>query len=243
MRQLLIILIEFILIIGLVIGIYYINLSQKENYPYKYQKPLMSTQLDLTDLELKEELRFFLAKELGLYEGEFQIINAVFLYTEQISGADYILVTLRAPDGNLCQITILRNFLPWAKWEINPKNFSVLEPLEPLIDNEASVPRWMQDLGVTAEQLDNYYRRYPEVAANRETAFLDLKTGKYNLPSDWYQTVFSFTAEKDKTIRLVPDKAEKIKANIVNSYWKADYPSEYLGLGYREYLYQKIKSH
>jgi hypothetical protein len=237
MRQLIILLTEFALIIALVVGIYYFNLSKTVNYPYKYQKPIIATHLDLTDQQLREELTFFLAKELGLYEGEFQILDVVFLYTQELSGADYILVTLRAPNGSLCQITVSRNFLPWARWVLNPKNFSVIEPIKPLIDYAIKVPKGMQDLGVTPEQLGRYYKKHPEVTLKGETAFLDAETGKYNLPSDWYQTVFNLMVEKDKTMRLVPDKGERLKAGMVNSYWKADYPTEYLGLGYREYLY------
>lgn len=240
MRQLIILFIEFVLIVALVIGIYYTNLSKKFNYPYRYNKPIMATRLDLSDLELRSELIFFLTKEMGLYEGEFKILDVVYLYTDEISGADYILVTLEAPNGKLCQLTVSRNFLPYAKWELNPKSFSVIEPLEPLLGSEVKVPQWMQDLGVTAQQLDKYYVTHPEEALKGETAFFDEKTGKYNLPSDWYQATFTLEI-KDKGIRLIPETDNKAKAAIVNFYWKADYPTEYLGLGYREYLYKKIR--
>ncbi len=240
MRQLIILFIEFVLIVALVIGIYYTNLFKKFEHPYRYSKPLMATRLDLSDLELRSELIFFLTKELGLYAGEFKILDVVYLYTDKISGADYILVTLKAPDGKLCQITVSRNFLPYAKWEVNPKSFSVIEPLEPILGSEVKVPQWMQDLGVTPQQLNKYYAAHPDVALKGEAAFLDEKTGKYNLPPDWYQTTFTLEIE-DKGIRLVPETDKKAKTAIVNSYWKADYPTEYLGPGYREYLYKKIK--
>lgn len=240
MRQLIILFIEFVLIVALVIGIYYTNLSKKFDYPYRYNKPIVASRLDLSDLELRSELIFFLTKELGLYEGEFKILDVVYLYTDKISGADYILVTLRAPDGKLCQITVSRNFLPYAKWELNPKSFSVIEPLQPLLGSEVKVPQWMQDLEITPQQLQKYYAAHPDVASKGEAAFFDEKTGKYNLPADWYQTTFTLEI-KDKGIRLVPETDKKVKTAIVNSYWKADYPTEYLGPGYREYLYKKIK--
>lgn len=241
MKQLIILLIEFALIVILVIGIYINNLSEKVNYPYHYDKPLMKTQLNLSDYKLKEELTFFLTKELGLHEGEFQILDAVYLYTNDISGADYILITLKSSDERLCQITVSRNFLPWAKWELNPKSFSVMEPLKPLLESSVVVPKWMQDLGVSAQQLKTYYVKHPDVALERESPFFDEKTKKFNLPPDWYQTVFTFAIQKDKTVRLIPDAGEKVKVDIVNSYWKADYPTAYLGLGYRGYLYKKIE--
>lgn len=240
MRQLIILFIEFVLIVALVIGIYYTNLSKKFDYPYRYNKPIMATRFDLSDPELRSELIFFLTKEMGLYEGEFKILDVVYLYTDEISGADYILVTLEAPDGKLCQLTVSRNFLPYAKWELNPKNFSIIEPLEPILGSEVKVPQWMQDLGVTAQQLDKYYVTHPEEALKGETAFFDEKTGKYNLPLDWYQATFTLEI-KDKGIRLIPETDKKAKTAIVNFYWKADYPIEYLGPGYREYLYKKIK--
>lgn len=242
MKQLVILFIEFALIIVIVFGIYYANLSKKAHYLYKYQKPIMATRLDLNDLKLREEIYFFLTKDLGLYTGEFQILDVVSLYTEKITGADYILITLETSDGNLYQITLTRNFLPWAKWEIGSSSFSVIEPLEPLLDHGIKVPKWMQDLGVTKEQLDIYYKKHPEVSLLGEYAFFDEEIGKYKLPSDWHQTIFTLKIEKGRIIQLVPDKEEKLKANIVNSYWQADYPIEYLGLGYREYLYKKIKT-
>lgn len=240
MKQLIILFIEFVLIVALVIGIYYANLSKKFDYPYRYNKPIVATHLDLSDLELRSELIFFLTKELGLYEGEFKILDVVYLYTDKISGADYILVTLEAPDGKLCQITVSRNFLPYAKWELNPKSFSLIEPWEPILGLKVKVPQWMQDLEINPQQLQKYYAAHTDVALKGEAAFFDEKTGKYNLPADWYQTTFTLEI-KDKGIRLVPEIDKKAKTAIVNSYWKADYPTEYLGPGYREYLYKKIR--
>lgn len=112
MKQLIILIIEFILIIGIVAGIYLANLTKKQNLPYIYQEPVIATRLGLSDTGLREELNFFLTKELGLSGGEFVIIDAVFLSTQELSGADYILITLKAYDGRLFQITVSRNSFP-----------------------------------------------------------------------------------------------------------------------------------
>jgi len=200
----------------------------------------MATRLDLSDLDLRSELVFFLSKELGLYGDEFKILDVVYLYTDKISGADYVLITFKAPDGNLCQITISRNFLPFAKWQLNPETFNVIEPIPPLLGPQTKVPQWMQNLGVTHEQLNQYYITHPDVALKGEAAFFDAKTGKYNLPSDWYESLFALEI-KEKGIRLVPQTEKGAKTTMINSYWKADYPTDYLGSGYREYLYKKIK--
>lgn len=241
MKKIIILLIEFALIIGLIISIYVLNLSKKIDYTYTYHKPLLRTQLSLSDYALKEGLLFFLAKELGLYAEELQILDVVYLYTNDITGADYILVTFNTADGRLCQITVSRNFLPWAKWETDPKSFNIIESPKTILESEFPVPKWMQELGVTAEQLRRYYAIHPEVSRAPEESFYDKKTGKFSLPADWYQTLFVLVTEKDKAPRLIPDRGEKVKAEIVDSYWKADYPREYLGLGYREYLYRKIE--
>lgn len=240
MKQLITLVIEFFLIILVAAGIYYVNLSKKFNYPYKYNKPILAMRTEVYDEQLRTELIFFLVKELGLYEGEFKMLDVVYLYTDKISGADYILVTLEAPDGKLCQLIVSRSFLPYSKWELNPESFNVIEPMESIGGFTEKVPKWMQDLGVTSEQLNNYYTAHPDVALKGESAFFDEKTGGYNLPSDWYKTMFTFEI-KEKGIRLIPETTQKGRTSIVNSYWKVDYPSEYLGPGYREYLYRKIK--
>lgn len=241
MRRLIILFIEFILIVGLVIGIYYANLSKKFEYPQRYNKPIMASQLNLPDQELRNEIIYFLSKELGLYGQEFEVLDIVYLYTDKISGADYILFTLRSPDGRLCQITVSRKFIPYAKWEINPESLSITEPFKSLLGAEVKVPKWMQDLEITPQQLEEYYATHPEVALKGESTFFDEETGKYNLPADWYQTMFVLEIKKDKTIRLIPEAGDKVKAAMVNSYWKADYPVDYIGPGYRQYLYEKIK--
>lgn len=245
MRQLLIVLIEVGLIIGLWAGIYFPYLY-KETVRSFPDKPLMSRQLHLLNFELEEELIYFLARQLGIYEGEFEIVDVVNLDTDQVAGTDYILITLKAPDGKLCQITVSRKSSPWAQWELNPENFNVVDFSMPGPVLGVEIPQWMKDLKITPEQVRAYFATHPQMAEKGEGAFIDEKTKKYKLPSDWYQTVkletvFKLEISKNKPIRFVSSMGESAKINALNSFWKADYPIEYSGPGYRAYLYGKVK--
>ncbi|RKY30683.1 MAG: hypothetical protein DRP74_06485 [Candidatus Omnitrophota bacterium] len=243
MKQLLTVIFEFLIIIAVVAGIYYYNLSRPPSARYRYQKPIVSTHMDLADLELKQELIFFLRQEFGLYTTEFEIIDVVFLSTHELSGNDHILVTLKTPDNRLFQVAVSKTFIPWAKWQLDRSGFAVIEPIKPLLGYELKVPEWMQELGVTQEQLNRYMSLHPEAAILGESAFVDKETGKYELPQDWYLTLFSLiTSEDKKGLRLVPEKAEEVNKNLIDSYWETDYPADYLGPGYRSYLYKKIKN-
>lgn len=91
-----------------------------------------------------------MARELGIFGGDFQILDAVSLSANEISGADYVMVTLKSPDGKICQLTLNRNLGTWGRWEINHKSLKVMQAPKP---GEAKVPKWMDDAGVTPEQL------------------------------------------------------------------------------------------
>lgn len=241
MRQLLYLLIEFVLIIAVVTGLYFTHFSRKPSEPFVYNKPIIRQQADIDNEELKKELIFFLNKELGLYSGTFEFVDAAFLHTNDLTGADLILVTLRAPDGRLCQLTVSRSSRPGARWQLDREHLKVVEPLTPVLESRQEVPQWMQDLGVTGEQLQMYYAAHPEAAKKGELAFFDPGTGQYSLPADWVQTVFTLVIDKDKTMRLIADSKEKTKKDMADSLWESDYASEYVGMGYREYLYDKVK--
>lgn len=241
MRQLVLVILEFALIIAIVAGLYYFNLSKKFGTPYKYQKPLIATRLDLEDEQLKKEIVFFLSKELGLYQGNFEVLDAVFLYTDKVSGADYILITFSGPDGKIYQVSVSRKFLPYAKWEIGSQGITVIQPVKPLASPGVEIPKWMRDLGVTPEQLAKYYAAHPGAFIRGEEAFRDQKTGEYNLPQDWHQTLFAVEIKKDKSTQLVPESGDKPQSPGFSSYWKSDYPVQYVGPGYRQYLYDKVK--
>jgi len=244
MRNIWVLFIEVLLVICLWIGAY--SIYRRSEARRLSHRTFVTSNLYLSNPELEEELIFFLARHLGIYDRNYEIVDVVNLNTRELVGADYILVTLRAPDGRLCQITVSRDRNPWAKWELNPENFEVIEVTESgAAGTQAAV--WMRELGITPEQVDEYCKAHPEIIEETEAAFLDIETGKHRLPADWYQAVkieksLRLEIGRDKTIRLISSMEKEAKARVVNSYWKSDYPEEYLGPGYREYLYRKIKA-
>jgi hypothetical protein len=243
MKNVWILFIEVSLIIGLWFGIY--TVYQKAQVKRFSHQSLVTSRLYLSDADMEEELIFFLSKKLGIYEHDYQIVDVVNLNTREVMGVDYILITLRAPDGRLCQVIVTRNSNPWAKWELDPVNFNVVDIVEPG-SLAGQVSQWMQELSITPEQVDAYYKAHPEFSRKGEVAFLDDKTGALQLPPDWYQVVkpeatFSLEIGKDKTVRIISSMGEEAKKRVLNSYWKPDYPTDYLGPGYREYLFRKLK--
>lgn len=70
---------------------------------------------------------------------------------------------------------------------------------------------------------------------------MNSKTGKYELPADWHQTVLTVVTGKDKALHSRAEVEGQAKTEEINTYWKPDYSTEYTGLGYRGYLYKKIK--
>ncbi|HTY45177.1 MAG TPA: hypothetical protein VMD52_04205 [Patescibacteria group bacterium] len=243
MRNVWILFAEVLCIIALWFGVY--TIYQKVQIRRFSHRPLVTDGIYLSDADIEEELIFFLSKKLGIYEQDYQVVDVVNLNTREVTGVDYILVTLRAPDGRLCQVIVSRNSNPWAKWELDPVNFNVVDIVEP--DSLAGqAPQWMQELSITPEQVNAYYKAHPELAQKGEAAFFDAKTGVRQLPADWYQVIkpevtFSLEIGKDKTVRIISSMGEEAKKRVVNAYWKADYPTDYLGGGYREYLFRKLK--
>jgi len=205
---------------------------------------LMTSRLRLANVELEEQLVFFLARKLGIYEGAFEIIDVVNLDTRDIAGADYILVTLKAPDGKLCQVTLTKQSYPWARWELVQESLTVSELPWSSPSVYIANTKWMEDLGITADEVRQYYTAHPEKVGNAiESAFLDRETGRYTLPPDWWQapkleSPFRLEINKDKTIDFV---SEMKQSNAYDYYWNVDYPSELVGPGYRVYLYKKVK--
>jgi hypothetical protein len=109
----------------------------------------------------------------------------------------------------------------------------------------SQTPQWMKDLGITTEQVSLYLRAHPNTVWNESSAFLDEKTGKYELPADWIQTLrsekkFSGKLDANNFITFVPHlKIGQPDGGLAAAYWAVDYPSEYMGGGYRNYLYDK----
>lgn len=206
----------------------------------------MTKQLHLSDSQIEEELVYFLARQLGIYEGEFQIVDAVNLDTDDIAGTDYILLTLKAPDGKMCQVTISRDAYPWAEWRLNKENLNVVDFSLPSSVFGPEIPEWMKNLRITPEEVLAYYAAHPDAKEKGEAAFIDDKTKKHRLPSDWYKTVkletaFKLQINKNKPVRFVSSMKEEAAVSALSSFWKTDYPVEYSGPGYRAYLYEKIK--
>ncbi len=229
-----------VLVISLWLGVYFTLLYKERKL--SPSKSLLTNHVYLSDTELEEELIFFLAKELEIYQGEFEIVDIVNLSTHEIAGADYILITLRAPNGNLYQIVVSRKAGPGTKWELNPKNLSLVDLPKYDFGFSKETTQWMKELGITPEQAFEYFKAHPDMYLKGEYVFFDEKTGKHRLPSDWFQTVkletqYKLLVNKNEPIRSVPS----IKKEEIGSLWKIDYPSQYLGPGYRAYLYGKIK--
>jgi len=228
------------LVVGLWLGIYFISIYKEKKSPVS--KSILANDVYLSDAELEKELIFFLAKELGIYQGEFEIVDIVNLSTHEIAGSDYILITTRAPDGKLYQVIVSRGSGIGAKWELSSKNLSPVDLPKYDFGFGRDTPNWMKELGITPEQAFEYFKLHPDMYLKAEHAFLDEKTGRHRLPSDWFQTVkletqYKLWVNKDESVRSVPT----MKEDKIRSLWKADYPTGYLGPGYRAYLYEKIK--
>jgi len=203
----------------------------------------INRRISLSNIDLEKELAFFLAKQFGIFEGSFEIVDIVNLNTTGITGTDYLLVTFKAPDGRFCQVSVARGSGPKAGWEILPESFSVSQ----FASYQPIMPIWMKDLGIAPEQLDEYYRAHPEAIALGERLFRDTQTGGYILPTDWFQTVkpvhkpYSIVLNQEHKITINPNMVTGTQTDMVNSYWKSDYPSDNIGPGYRAYLYGKVK--
>lgn len=207
---------------------------------------ILTRRLHLLNADIEDKIIFYLSRKLGIYEGALEIIDVVNLDTRGISGADYILVTLKAPDGKLCQVTLSRGSLPWSEWELNPENSSAKEMPQSALLPYAENAGWMRDLGITRDEVIRYYIAHPEIGPdnNIERAFLDKETGIRSLPSDWWKAAlsesrFRLEISKNKVLSFVSHMGSE---DPLNSYWAVDYPLDYSGPGYRGYLYKKIKS-
>lgn len=230
---------------GLLFGVYFVYPKFFNKADFSAATPLLSRDMRLLDGDLKEKLTFFMAKKLALYKGKFEIVDMIKLDTYEAIGLDYILIIMKAPNGKLCQVTISRSRLPWVKWQIDPENFSEVDI--PLAESVFELEKlsWLDELGVSPDQARRYYQAHPEIEPWSEAPFVDKTTGLYKLPSDWKEV-----ASAETTYKLDISKDEKLgyttslkigKTNPVSTYWKVDYPTDYLGPGYRAYLYEKVK--
>ncbi|MDD2703021.1 MAG: hypothetical protein PHC33_03340 [Candidatus Omnitrophica bacterium] len=218
-------------------------------YNYQPYEPLSSpafikSRLYLPGSDFEENLIFFLAGQLGIYEGEFEVLDMVNLELRNIAGMDYLLITLRTPNGDLCQVTIAKDIFPWTRWEIVPSSFTVVRLPEAGLRFAFDAPQWMRDLGITPEQVAGYFAEHPDMRLRGRDAFVDPKTQKQSLPVDWPVSVKKdkpprFSVNKNKKTGFSSVMADKNQVGLLNAYWKADYPVDYSGPGYRAYLYGK----
>ncbi len=244
MKQFIFLGIAVILAAGLWLGVSLILEYQPDDMPSS--QTFMKSRLYLPGAEFEDDLVFFIARQLGIYEGEFEILDVVNLELQDIAGTEYLLITLRAPNGDLCQVTIAKELFPWSRWEIVPSSFTAVRIPEAGLRFAFDAPQWMRDLGITPEQVAGYFAEHPDKHGQGESAFIDPVTQKRSLPIDW-----SVSAKKDKPLRFSINKnkktgfsnvmAGKSRTGLLNAYWKADYPSDYAGPGYRAYLYGKSR--
>jgi len=246
MRQL----ISFVIVVAFIVTIavtLHRRAIEREKARVARKLVMMIDNLNALSPDQEDTLTFYLTKQLGTYEGSFEIIEVVNLQTRDISGTEYLLVTLRAPNGKFCQVILSRKSLPWAHWQIESGSLKIVDiPQAEYITTTEKDLVWMKELGVTAEEVSRYLAVHPEKAlGDAETLFVDQTTGKLTLPRDWWKSVkvgespFRYKLEiaKNKTMRFVSD----MKMESSDLFWKIDCPADYLGSGYRGYLFEKSK--
>ena len=124
MKQLAILIVSIMIIAGLWGWAYMFWISRQSEQP---ASAIISTEPAVfSDSELQSEVVFFLTKELGIYEGGFEVVDVARVDAAAIAGIEYLVVTMRAPDGRLCQVAVRKSLKPNAAWELDPSSFSVL---------------------------------------------------------------------------------------------------------------------
>lgn len=244
MRQL----VALLVVLGFIAGVAFIlhvNETTREKTHLARKILFMTDNLNALNPEQEDKLIFYLTKQLGTYEGSFEIIDVVNLQSHDIGATAYLLVTLRAPNGKFCQVIISRKNLPWARWEIEQGSFKVVDIKQAVyVTTNENDLIWMKELGITPEEVHRYLAAHPEKAlGDAEALFLDQDTGYHAIPKDFWkvktpQASFKLEINKDKTMRFVSEMKRESSADL---YWKVDYPSDYLGGGYRGYLFDKVK--
>jgi hypothetical protein len=243
MKRLLLLLLEISLIVSVGLVVYF-NYRDKGKTKTYHKLVIRDGKLHFLNPELEDRLTFYLTRQLGVYEGSFEIVDVVNLGTREITGVGYVLVTVKAPNGRLCQITLSKNLYPWAQWEIAAQNTRVQEAPRSLLPEPGKDMQCMAELGITPQEVREYYLKHPELTwEETEATFLDKETGMHILPADWKQIAsakprFSLEISKDKSFRFV---SSMVTESTYNSYWKVDYPTAYSGPGYRAYLYDKAE--
>ncbi len=180
--------------------------------------------------EFEEKMVYFLVTKLNIFEGNFEVIDVVNLNARNFTGNDYILITLRTPDGRFCQVMAKRQIGKSTEWQFDEQSFNVvgLDKYEPSSMeeyynrlNELNIGFRKDDDGQSLVLLEKSSQDMPELLVFE------------NIPS-----ALSLEINKNKKIGLSNQMSEGGGPDVL---WKPDYPTSYLGPGYRAYLYQKVK--
>jgi len=191
-----------------------------------------SSRGQLLSAEFEEQLVYFLVTKLNIFEGNFEVIDVVNLDVRNFTGSDYVLITLRAPDGRLCQVTAKRQAGRSAQWQFDDKSFSVigLAKYEPA-------------------SIEEDYDLISDLSARlgKEIPFKDQTLSLFKIVSQDNSEFLVFESLPPKlTVSINKDKKIGLSNQMSagegpDALWKPDYPTSYLGPGYRSYLYEKVK--
>lgn len=243
MRQLITLLIV-VALLAVAWGLLRMNAVSRSQTEASRKILFLTDNLNRLSQEQEDKLVFYLTKQMGTYEGSFQIIDVVNLQTRDVGGTEYLLVTLRAPNGKFCQVIVSRKNLPWAQWQVKEESFMFVDiPQAEYVTTDEQDLIWMKELGITPEDVHRYLAAHPEKSVGEaEMLFTDQSTGMYAVPKDFWkiktpQAAYKLEIGKDKTMRFVSE----MRRESSDLFWKVDYPADYLGAGYRGYLFEKVK--
>jgi hypothetical protein len=207
-------------------------------------KTLVITGVDSPLFRDNEEFAAFLRKQLGIYGGQVEIVQMITLNTRDITGRDYVLVTLRAPNGTYYQTVISKDAQPWSKWEFDPKTFCRAETiqldlarpirLDDFVPREVLIAYQLDSVSARNDKIQSEFEKIKDNNPQQKTVL-----GRPLAPVEPQVGSFKLELGKDKKWHFTT--VNKESANDTESYWKTDYPTEYTGGGYRSYLYNKIK--
>ncbi|MDD5347876.1 MAG: hypothetical protein PHT59_04605 [Candidatus Omnitrophica bacterium] len=190
--------------------------------------------------DFEEKLVYFLVTKLNLFEGNFQVINVMGLNVGNLVGQDFVLITLRGPDGNIYQVTARRSTGARADWEFDEGSFHAVN----LATYVPSSPE--EEYGLLGEEGGDPGKNklYAQLAAPGEflepgrLAGFEGEGSGLLLQSAEIAGKSNFDLSRNKRVmysnRLVAGPGP-------DAMWVTDYPKDVVGPGYRSYLYQKMK--
>ena len=140
-----------------------------------------------SDPELERDAVNFLAKKIARKNDDIRIVQIVSITPIEKEEKRVSELVLKTMDGRLYQLSAFK-INPESKWEFKMGNLNPEIPMKE-ISFFAEIPQWMRDLGVTPENLFEYYLSHLKIALDKGAAFFDQKTGRYKLPEDWWSTI------------------------------------------------------